>query len=60
MFSFSLLQTYLTPGKVVKAEEYRLDDIGFAFVRKCIEILETRGLEEEVKIINNYYYPYNT
>lgn len=44
-------QTYLTPGvKVVKAEEYRLDDVGFAFARKCIEILETRGLEEEVKI----------
>lgn len=48
-------QTYLTPGKVAKAEEYRLDDIGFAFVRKCIEILETRGLEEEVG--KN---PYNT
>lgn len=49
-----LLQTYLTPGKVAKSDEYKLDDIGFAFVRKCIEILETRGLEEEVS------HPYNT
>ena len=50
--NYSPFQTYLTPGKVTKAEEYRLDDIGFAFVRKCIEILETRGLEEEVKEID--------
>jgi hypothetical protein len=24
-----------------------LDDVGFAFVKKCIETLEKRGLEEE-------------
>ncbi len=28
-------------------EEYLLDDVGFAFARKCIEIVEHRGLEEE-------------
>uniref|UniRef100_A0A1L8DMI0 Putative oligophrenin-1 n=1 Tax=Nyssomyia neivai TaxID=330878 RepID=A0A1L8DMI0_9DIPT len=39
--------TYLTPGKSQPSDEYHLDDVGFAFVRKCIEILETRGLEEE-------------
>ncbi|XP_055705185.1 rho GTPase-activating protein Graf isoform X2 [Phlebotomus papatasi] len=39
--------TYLTPGKSQQSDEYHLDDVGFAFVRKCIEILETRGLEEE-------------
>ena len=38
----------MTPGKVAtKDEEYILDEIGFAFVRKCIEVLEKRGLEEE-------------
>lgn len=47
---FLSFQTYLTPGKVTKPDEYRLDDVGFAFARKCIEILETRGLEEEVTI----------
>ncbi|XP_055692236.1 rho GTPase-activating protein Graf [Lutzomyia longipalpis] len=39
--------TYLTPGKSQPSDEYHLDDVGFAFVRKCIEILENRGLEEE-------------
>lgn len=24
-----------------------MDDVGFAFARKCIEIMEVRGLEEE-------------
>lgn len=39
---------YLTPGKSAnQEEEYSLDDMGFAFVRKCIEVLEQRGLEEE-------------
>lgn len=28
-------------------EEYALDDVGFAFARKCIEVVEHRGLEEE-------------
>lgn len=40
--------TYLsTAGVSVKNEEYQMDEVGFAFIRKCIEILETRGLEEE-------------
>lgn len=43
-------QTYLTPGKTPKTEEFQLDEVGFAFVRKCIEILENRGLEEEVSL----------
>lgn len=41
------LQTYLAPGKSKTNEEYMLDDVGFAFARKCIEIMEVRGLEEE-------------
>lgn len=28
-------------------DDFQLDEVGFAFVRKCIEVLETRGLEEE-------------
>lgn len=28
-------------------EEYQLDDMGFAFVRRCIDVLEKRGLEDE-------------
>lgn len=40
---------YLTPGKssAAQEEEYSINDIGFAFVNKCIECLEQRGLEEE-------------
>lgn len=40
---------YLTPGKsnATQEEEYSINDVGFAFVRKCIECLEQRGLEEE-------------
>jgi hypothetical protein len=40
---------YMTPGKSSAApeEEYSINDAGFAFVRKCIECLEQRGLEEE-------------
>lgn len=40
---------YLTPGKsnAVQEEEYFINDVGFAFVKKCIECLEQRGLEEE-------------
>lgn len=41
------LQTYLAPGVSKSNEEYLLDDVGFAFARKCIEIVEHRGLEEE-------------
>lgn len=40
-------QTYLVPGKSRNNEEYVLDDVGFAFIRKCIEVMEMRGLEEE-------------
>lgn len=44
-------QVYLTPaGKstnTTQEEEYVLDEVGFAFVKKCIETLESRGLEEE-------------
>ncbi|EGK97240.1 AGAP013143-PA [Anopheles gambiae str. PEST] len=29
------------------SEDSTLDDVGFAFVKKCIDILEQRGLEEE-------------
>ncbi|XP_052891745.1 rho GTPase-activating protein Graf isoform X1 [Anopheles moucheti] len=28
-------------------EDGTLDDVGFAFIKKCIELLESRGLEEE-------------
>lgn len=37
----------MAPGKSKTNEEYQLDDVGFAFARKCIEVMETRGLEEE-------------
>lgn len=40
-------QTYLAPGVSKSNDEYLLDDVGFAFARKCIEIVEHRGLEEE-------------
>lgn len=39
--------TYLAPGKSKGTEEYQLDEVGFLFVRKCIEVLESRGLEDE-------------
>ncbi|XP_075234880.1 GTPase regulator associated with FAK isoform X2 [Lycorma delicatula] len=40
--------TYGLPGavKTQKSEEKSLDEAGFAFVTKCIEVLESRGLEE--------------
>lgn len=38
---------HLTPGQSTKTDEYCLDEIGFDFVKTCIEILEERGLEEE-------------
>lgn len=41
-------QTYLASGGKAKAnDEYKLDDVGFVFVRKCIQVLESRGLEDE-------------
>lgn len=30
-----------------RPDEYALDDFGFAFVRKCIEVIETRGLDDQ-------------
>lgn len=36
-----------TIGKPQKPEDRCLDDIGFTFVQKCIEVLEARGLEEQ-------------
>lgn len=36
-----------TPGLAIINEDFQLDEVGFAFVKKCIEILENRGLEEE-------------
>lgn len=39
--------TYVMPGKIPKPEERHLDETGFNFVRRCIEVLESRGLEEQ-------------
>ncbi|KAJ3657509.1 hypothetical protein Zmor_009305 [Zophobas morio] len=41
--------TYTTPGvnKAQNSEERLLDDVGIQFVKKCIEVLESRGLEEQ-------------
>ncbi|XP_069680468.1 rho GTPase-activating protein 26 isoform X2 [Periplaneta americana] len=39
--------TYAMPGKVPKPEERNLDETGFNFVKRCIEVLENRGLEEQ-------------
>lgn len=37
----------MAPGKVKAGEEYQLDEVGFSFVRRCIDVLENRGLEDE-------------
>ncbi|XP_021925419.1 rho GTPase-activating protein 26 isoform X3 [Zootermopsis nevadensis] len=39
--------TYAMPGKIPKPEERNLDETGFNFVKRCIEVLENRGLEEQ-------------
>ncbi|KAH8397952.1 hypothetical protein KR222_007116 [Zaprionus bogoriensis] len=39
--------TYLAPGKMKANEAYQLDETGFMFVRRCIQVLESRGLEDE-------------
>ncbi|XP_012286877.1 rho GTPase-activating protein 26 [Orussus abietinus] len=39
--------TYALQGPLVKSEENVLDEAGFAFVSKCIAVLEDRGLEEQ-------------
>jgi hypothetical protein len=31
------------PGKIPKPEERNLDETGFHFVKRCIEVLESRG-----------------
>jgi hypothetical protein len=38
---------YSQVGKLPKQEEYYLDEIGFAFVRQCIDAIESRGLDDE-------------
>lgn len=40
-------QTYLAPGKIKVSEAYHLDEAGFMFIRRCIQVLEIRGLEDE-------------
>lgn len=42
-----LLQLAPPAGVLKSNDEYGLDEVGFAFARKCIEVLELRGLEEE-------------
>lgn len=37
----------MNAGQSTTSDEYYLDEIGFDFVKACIEILEERGLEEE-------------
>ncbi|KAH8236301.1 hypothetical protein KR032_006881, partial [Drosophila birchii] len=39
--------TYLAPGNIKVTEAYQLDEPGFIFVRRCIHVLESRGLEDE-------------
>ncbi|KMZ09925.1 rho GTPase-activating protein 26 isoform X2 [Drosophila simulans] len=39
--------TYLAPGKIKVSEAYHLDEAGFMFIRRCIQVLEIRGLEDE-------------
>ncbi|XP_076319372.1 rho GTPase-activating protein 26-like isoform X2 [Tachypleus tridentatus] len=39
--------TYSQLGKVTKQEDYILDEVGFSFVKKCIEVVEKRGLQDQ-------------
>lgn len=39
--------TYTIPVKLQNSEERILDEVGIQFVKRCIEVLETRGLEEQ-------------
>jgi hypothetical protein len=34
------------PGKIPKIEERQLDETGFNFVRRCLEVLDSRGMYE--------------
>lgn len=38
---------YTSSGKPQNNEERVLDDVGINFVKRCIEVLESRGLEEQ-------------
>lgn len=48
------------PGKIPKPEERNLDETGFNFVKRCIEVLENRGisyikiLQCHIVIFQNY------
>lgn len=49
MFCFCF-KTYTTPNvnnKIPNSEERVLDETGIQFVKRCIEVLESRGLEEQ-------------
>lgn len=46
-FFFSYEKTYAYPGDIPKSEERQLDETGINFVKKCIEVIESRGLEEQ-------------
>ncbi|KAK6625857.1 hypothetical protein RUM43_006156 [Polyplax serrata] len=39
--------TYAFPGNIPKSEERQLDEAGINFVKKCIDVIESRGLEEQ-------------
>ncbi|XP_030381531.1 rho GTPase-activating protein 26 isoform X2 [Scaptodrosophila lebanonensis] len=39
--------SYSAPGKMKTSEAYQLNEAGFMFVRRCIQVLESRGLEDE-------------
>lgn len=45
------LQTYTSPSNITvhpnKEEERILDETGIQFITKCIEVLESRGLDEQ-------------
>lgn len=38
---------YSQIGKLPKQEEYYLDEMGFAFVQQCIDVIESRGVDDE-------------
>lgn len=39
--------TYIAPGVKPSNTEHVLDEVGIQFIKKCIEVLENRGLEEQ-------------
>ncbi|XP_041456534.1 rho GTPase-activating protein 26-like isoform X14 [Lytechinus variegatus] len=38
---------YLNPSQISNSDENLLNDIGFHFIRKCIEAIESRGLDDQ-------------